>query len=179
MKLFLFTSLALIPSLALAWDMAPESKLQFYPVQSGSAFEASFTKFDAQGHIDGNMENSRFDVDVDVVSAETDFGQATAYFKLPVWFDSAKFPKAKFKSTSIRFKEGQTYHIEGDLTLKGITAPVNGEFIVQEKTNKRFVGDFTFNINRLAFNLGNSKEWGEGSIVDTNVEVKSHLVLVK
>lgn len=50
---------------------------------------------------------------------------------------SAKYPTITFRSTSIREKEG-VYHVKGELTLHGITRPV--EFDAQTATGKDFKG---------------------------------------
>ncbi|WP_157217464.1 YceI family protein [Flavisphingomonas formosensis] len=43
----------------------------------------------------------------------------------PEFFDSAKFPNATFKSTSVAIdKDGDGAKITGDLTIKGVTKPV-------------------------------------------------------
>ncbi len=52
---------------------------------------------------------------------------------------SAKYPTITFRSTSIREREG-TYHMKGELTLHGVTRPV--EFDAQTATGKDFKGKF-------------------------------------
>ena len=48
----------------------------------------------------------------------------TAHLKTPDFFDSAKFPEAKFVSRSVKV-DGSDYLIDGDLTLKGKARPVS------------------------------------------------------
>ena len=40
------------------------------------------------------------------------------------WFDAAKFPKLTFKSTSIEKMDAKNYKLKGNLTIHGVTKPV-------------------------------------------------------
>lgn len=68
------------------------------------------------------------------------------------WFNTEKYPRINFKSKKFE-KTAQGYKVSGDLTIKGITKPVEIPFTFAEKDGSGvFKGQFT--IPRLEFNLG-------------------------
>lgn len=62
-------------------------------------------------------------IEIPIASVATNSAGLTAHLQRPEFFDSAKFPTATFKSTSVAV-DGNKAKISGDLTLKGITKPV-------------------------------------------------------
>lgn len=64
------------------------------------------------------------------------------------WFDVENHPQGTFVSNKI-VSTDSGYQVSGDLTLKGITSPVN--FALNESSNKLTA---KFDINRLVFNIG-------------------------
>jgi polyisoprenoid-binding protein YceI len=61
--------------------------------------------------------------EVDVNSVDTGNEQREAHIKAADFFDVAEFPTARFVSTAVR-ADGDDYVLDGDFTLKGVTAPV-------------------------------------------------------
>jgi polyisoprenoid-binding protein YceI len=68
------------------------------------------------------------------------------------WLNTDKYPRISFKSKKIE-KTDKGFKASGDLTIKGITKPVNVPFTF---TNKESMGVFAgqFTINRSDYNLG-------------------------
>lgn len=62
--------------------------------------------------------------DIDVTSISTHNEQRDAHVRSADFFDAEKFPKATFVSTSVD-ADGDDYVVHGDLTLKGVTKPVD------------------------------------------------------
>ncbi len=73
---------------------------------------------------------------INVASVDTGTPQRDAHLKSPDFFDTAKYPTATFKSTSVR-KAGDGYDVVGDLTLHGVTKPVT---LHMEAPSKEQVG---------------------------------------
>jgi polyisoprenoid-binding protein YceI len=68
------------------------------------------------------------------------------------WFNTAKYPRIIFKSKKFE-KTGNGYKVTADLTIKGITKPVEFPFTFTNKDGSGvFQGQFT--IHRAEFNLG-------------------------
>lgn len=68
------------------------------------------------------------------------------------WFNTEKYPKISFKSKKFE-KTASGYKVLGDLTIKGITKPIEIPFTFTDKDGSGvFKGQFT--IQRTEFNLG-------------------------
>lgn len=104
-----------------------------------------------------DLTSSNFDFKIDVRTISTGNGMMNKKAQTPEWFDSAKYPYAKFKSTKVEKKEGSTYNIIGNLTIKGITKSV----IVPasySKANGKVIFKGTFNVNRMDFKVGKKSD---------------------
>jgi polyisoprenoid-binding protein YceI len=73
------------------------------------------------------LSNSAVSISIDTASVDTPNAQLNSEIQAPAIFDSAHFPAATFKSTSIARTGPNSGRITGDLTLKGITKPVTLE----------------------------------------------------
>lgn len=69
-------------------------------------------------------EKSSVTIDLDMSSANTTSDKLTGELLSATVFDVGKFPKATFKSTSIRKVTANAGDITGNLTLHGVTKPV-------------------------------------------------------
>jgi polyisoprenoid-binding protein YceI len=70
---------------------------------------------------------STVSISIDTASVDTPNAQLNSEIQAPAIFDSAHFPAATFKSTSIARSGPNSGRITGDLTLKGIAKPVTLE----------------------------------------------------
>jgi len=84
-----------------------------------------FTKFDA------TMESDREDFTDAVVTFEADVNSITthneqrdAHLKNDDFFNAEKYPKITFKSTNLKKVSEEDYKLFGNLTLRGITKPI-------------------------------------------------------
>ncbi len=64
------------------------------------------------------------EVEIKTASIDTANKMRDEHLSGPDFFDVAKFPTMTFKSTSFKKKEGDTYAVEGDLTIHGVTKKV-------------------------------------------------------
>lgn len=176
-----FVTLALLPSASLA------KALQIDTSHSVITFEAThllvskipgrFEKF--SGKIDLNEKDftkSKVEFDVDITSISTSVAQRDDHLKSADFFDVQKHPTAKFRKAKIT-KEGESYTITGDLTIRGVTKKVS--FALQNlgkvedpvmKTSK-YVFYATGTINRKDFGVS----YGPNEIVGDNVSLTINL----
>jgi polyisoprenoid-binding protein YceI len=84
-----------------------------------------FTKFDA------TMQSDREDFTDAVVTFEADVNSLTTHneqrdghLKSDDFFNAEKYPKITFKSTSLRKESDEDYKLFGNLTIYGITKPI-------------------------------------------------------
>jgi polyisoprenoid-binding protein YceI len=69
-------------------------------------------------------EASRLDVKIRVASLSTGVKELDNGLRSREFFDTAQFPTATFRSTSVKHLGAKTAQVTGDLTLAGKTAPV-------------------------------------------------------
>jgi len=100
-------------------------------------------------------------------SIDTDNERRDGHLKSPDFFDAAKYPEITFKGNLV--KNGATFKLKGDLTMHGVTKPV--EFDVaggnSVNTGRGVKSGFKFNgtINRKDFGLTWSNTTPTGELV--------------
>lgn len=72
---------------------------------------------------DTDATKSTVSVTIDLSTIDTGVSGRDSDLKGPNWFDAAKFPTASFESTSVTVS-GARMKIDGNLTLHGVTRPV-------------------------------------------------------
>ncbi len=122
------------------------------------------------------------DLTADINSINTDNDYRDKDLKGPGFFDVAKFPTLSFKSTSFTKVDSKNFKLKGNLTIHGITKPVeldvvfNGTF--QNPMNKKTVAGFKIkgNIKRKDFGVGTDFST---AVVSDEVEINANLELDK
>jgi len=95
-----------------------------------SHYTARFKDFEATLQFDpARIAASQVNVTVDAASLETDFPAAlkldfNAELRGADWLDTAKHPRMTFRSMRVNPTGKQTFRIDGELTLHGVTRPV-------------------------------------------------------
>ena len=82
------------------------------------AIKSGTIQFDAQ-----DASRSSVEAIIDVASVDTGTPPRDKHLNSPDFFDTAKFPTATFKSSSVQ-SAGDGFDVKGDLTLHGVTKPV-------------------------------------------------------
>jgi polyisoprenoid-binding protein YceI len=83
-----------------------------------------FNKTSGKVGFDGTAKSGTVDVVIDMKSVDTGFATFDEHIQGEDFFDTAKFPTASFKSTSVRFEGDKPVAVDGNLTLKGVTRRV-------------------------------------------------------
>lgn len=100
------------------------------------------------------------DVVIDMKSVNTGFALFNEHIQGEDFLDTAKYPTATFKSTSVVFVGDKPSEVKGNLTIKGITKPVTlkvNSFLANKHPmmNKDAIGaDASVTIKRSEFNAG-------------------------
>ncbi len=68
--------------------------------------------------------NSKVDVTIDTDSVNTNHAERDKHLRSDDFLNVKKFPKAQFVSTSITENADKTLTVKGDLTLHGVTKPI-------------------------------------------------------
>ncbi|HWY38951.1 MAG TPA: YceI family protein [Bacteroidia bacterium] len=142
----------------------------------------SFNVLSANVHADENFNHAKVSFTADTSSVNTGNEQRDGHLKGADFFDSAKFPAITFESTDYNAKEGK---IKGNLTIKGVTKPVNleAEFNGINKDpwgNHKAGFSVSGKINRKDWGL----EWnaaleGGGVLVSEEVKINAEVQFVK
>ena len=122
-----------LSSLALVSQAAPQSysidSTHTFPRFSYSHFGystqlSSFSNTKGTVVLDAQARTASVDVEIDIKSVNTGFADFNEHLQGADFLDSARFPKATFKSTRVVFEGDKPTAIEGQLTIKGVTTPV-------------------------------------------------------
>lgn len=156
--------------------LAAQSLIVFVTKQMGVPVEGAFKKFDAQVAFDPRKpEGGSVALQIDVASASLGLPQSDAELPKPAWFDSARWPKAEFRSSTIKALGGGRFEVAGRLTIKGSAK----ELVVPVEITQAYgqsIANGSFTIQRLAYKIGEG-EWTDTSMVADDVQVRFKLVL--
>ena len=90
-----------------------------------STVTGSFKSFNGKASFDGeDLSNPEINFSIDPASIDTNQEQRDGHLKSPDFFDVANHPEIKFQSTALTKTKGDHYKLSGNLTMKGITKPV-------------------------------------------------------
>ena len=88
-----------------------------------SEVEGKFNEFDGTVTAKSDDFNgAQVEFTSKTASIDTDNERRDNHLKSPDFFDAEKFPETKFKGTLV--KDGGKYKLKGDLTMHGVTKPV-------------------------------------------------------
>jgi polyisoprenoid-binding protein YceI len=166
----------LLPLSAFARDWqvdAAKSTLGFKGSYQGEGFEGRFKKFDATIAYDAaDLSKSKFDVTIDLASADTGNGDRDDSLHGEDFFDVKKTPKAHFVTES--FAQGADgVEAKGKLTIRDKTQPVTLKVKFSASGDNATL-DVDTVLKRVDYGLGASSDWSD---VGSDVPVHGHLVL--
>lgn len=134
------------------------SKIHFTIKNFGFKTNGDFTGLKGTIHFDpAHLALAQFDVAVASGTINTDNGARDKHLKKEDYFDVAKYPTLNFKSTKVTASTiAGRYFVLGNLTIKGVTKPVQFGFAATAKDGGYLFESSEFEINRRDFNVGGS-----------------------
>jgi len=116
--------------------MAAEVTYQLDPNHTYPSFEADhfggistwrgkFNKSSGTVTLDRATQKGTLDATIDMTSIDIGNEKLNGELKSAQFFDADKFPTATYKGTSIKFKGDVPVEVIGELTLHGVTKPLN------------------------------------------------------
>ncbi len=151
-----------------------------------STVVGDFTKFNAKvlSSSDKSFENSEITAEIEVSSVDTRNLTRDNHLKKDDFFNAAKFPMIKFKSKAVKKEGNNKYIIEGDLTIRDVTKPIQLEVdyggMVELNGVTRAGMIAKGSINRFDYNLKWDDTLDNGSmVVGENVDIKLNIELIK
>ena len=85
---------------------------------------STFSKTTGTVVFDAQAKTGAVDIVIDTTTVNTGSTDFNGHIQGEDFLDTAKFPKATFKSTKVVFEGDKPASIEGQLTIKGVTKPV-------------------------------------------------------
>lgn len=119
----------LAPSLALAssWKVDPDHSAAHFKVRHMMIADVRGSFPQVEGTVlidDKNIAKSSVNVTMDVTRINTGVVKRDDHLKSPDFFDAAKYPTMTFASKKVTKDKGGKLRVLGDLTLHGVTKPV-------------------------------------------------------
>jgi polyisoprenoid-binding protein YceI len=124
-----------------------------------STVSGSFKTFDGEAVTDSEgFDNAAITFNIDPASIDTNQSMRDGHLKNADFFDVEKYPTITFKSTSFKKASGDNYKLVGNLTMHGVTKPVelDVEYGGSEKDNsgnQKYGFEVTGKIPRKEFGL--------------------------
>ena len=140
-----------------------------------STVEGKFKAYSGVVLIDPKFNKSSLEAEVDVASIDTAVADRDTHLKSPDFFDVAKYPKMKFKSTAITGTE-KAFKVTGDLTIRDVTKKVtfSGSYkgtVTDGYGNSKAAFVVSTKINRQDFGLKWSNMVEAGPVVGNEVTI--------
>lgn len=122
----------------------------------------------------------KIDVTVQAASLDTRVANRDKVLRSDDFFDVEKFPTLSFRSSRVTSEGKETYDVEGDLTIHGVTKHITVPAKVIGVRVMPGIGDFasfetTFNIDRRDFGVLGSRWSGNKLSIDPIVVI--HLII--
>ena len=138
---------------------------------------SKFNKTTGTVVLDKAAKTGSVDVVIDTKSVDTGYDTFNEHIQGEDFLDTAKFPTATFKSTKVNFKGNKPVSVDGELTLKGVTKPVNLKIesflqMPHPMVKKDGLGaNATTKVKRSDFNMGKyAPNVGDEVTIDIAVE---------
>lgn len=135
-----------------------------------STVTGSFRKFEGQAVTQGeNFNDAKVSFVIDVKSVDTNQPQRDEHLQNGDFFSADLYPQITFESTSFKNAGGSDYKMTGNLTLKGVTKPVelNVEYGGSENNGYGVIKhgfEVTGTINRKEFGMSWNKLTDTGGL---------------
>jgi polyisoprenoid-binding protein YceI len=157
--------------------LVDKSEIRFVSKLMGVNVEGRFRKWKANiVLLPQDLARSRAEVEIDLDSVDLASEESEAEVKGKLWFDTARFPVARFVSSAIRATGPDRYEMTGALTIKGITRDAIVPIAIAKDAAGDRVAEGAFAVRRLDFHVGEG-EWADPATVANEVQVRVRMVL--
>jgi polyisoprenoid-binding protein YceI len=154
-----------------------KSEIRFVSKQMGVNVEGRFRKWKANVvFLPKNLPKSKADFEIELGSIDLASDESETEIKSSQWFDTARFPVARFASTAIRGVGTDKYEVLGKLTLKGVTRDIVIPIALKKDANGNSVAEGSFPLRRTDYKVGEGM-WADTEMVADDVLVRIRMVL--
>ena len=160
------------------------SSVEFQVKHLGIAtVKGQFTDF--EGTLESGPDGAKAYGTVKVASVDTREPQRDEHLRSADFFEAETYPEITFQSTAIRPVDEDTFELEGDLTIHGVTQPVKLKVVIEgtetdpqgnERVGLSAVGDINRSDHGMKFNAA----LGSGNmLVSDKVKILLEISAVK
>lgn len=150
-----------------------------------SEVEGQFREFDINFNTGEDFADSDIEVIIKTQSIDTGNTDRDNHLKSPDFFDAENNPEIKFVSSSIKKISDDDFKLNGDLTIRGITKPVELDVAFGGKVkdpwgNERIGFQVEGKVNRFDYDLKWNALMETGSaVVGKIIKINCHVELIK
>lgn len=174
--LALAAALAVSTVFAADYVQVPGSTLTFAGNYQGEVFTGRFPGFATKLSFDPKqLASSKLDVTIPLGSATTGVEDYDAELRGDAFFNSAKFPQARYTATRFRALGGNRYAADGTLSLRGASRPVTLTFTWTPGAKPVLAGKAT--VKRLDFGVGGEGDWADLELLPNAIAISTRVVL--
>lgn len=141
------------------------TKIEFTGSKPAGKHTGSFPKLSGTFELPDDITKAKISLTIDMEALEADDPKLTAHLKNPDFFETKKYPEAKFVTKKIK-ADKENYVVSGDLTMHGKTKEIS--FPAKITSAKDVAGlEAEFSINRSDWGIS----FGAG-MIDEAVKLK-------
>ena len=139
--------------------------------------EGRFKDLSGRVHYDpARPQESAVEITIQTASVDTNSSGRDSVLRSDDFFDVQRYPTMRFVSRRVEPRSDKTLAVHGDLTIHGITKPVDVIVSVNGVSDVEHVGrlagfETTFHINRTAFGVNGSRWSGGKLLISPDVEI--------
>lgn len=155
-----------------------QSRMAFAYRQMNVPMEGQFKRFSGQLRFDpAKPALAKAALDIQLASIDTGSTDGDEEVAGKLWFNTAKFPVARFVSTSVKPLGNNRYQVSGKLSIKGKTREISTPATFrQEGASAVFEGSLV--LKRADFGIGEGM-WADYGTVANEVQIKFRLVATR
>lgn len=151
------------------------STLGFSGEYQGDAFNGRFPGFATVLSFDpAKPELGRLTVVIPLATATAGNPDYDGELRGASFFNSPKFPQARYTATKFRALGGNRYAADGTLTLRGVSKPVTLSFTWTAGAKPVLAG--TAVVKRLDFGVGGG-DWADTKVIPNDIKITTKVVL--
>ncbi|MGY4641749.1 polyisoprenoid-binding protein YceI [Pseudomonas sp. TE24901] len=151
------------------------SQISFTFQQFGQRVYGTFSQFEGTLTFDTQKpEAGHALLKIQLASIDAGSPDANDELQRASWFDTATYPVGVYESTGVKALGDNRFKISGNLTIKGITQPVDIDVLLKEQSGIG-VFDGEFVLKRGDFKIGEG-EWAGNSVVSDAINIKFKMV---
>ena len=151
------------------------STLGFSGKYQGEAFNGQFPGFSTTLSFDAaTLSAAKLDVTIPLATATTRNADYDGELRGASFFNSKKFPQARYTATKFRALGGNKYAADGTLSLRGVNKPVVLTFTWTPGAKPVLAG--TAVVKRLDFGVGGG-DWADVGLIPNEIKISTKVVL--